>query len=38
MNEVGQWMFIIAKPIKILVWHNVSEMQGRTAMRDGEWL
>ena len=38
MNEAGQWVFLIAKPIKILVWHNVSEMSGRTAMRDGEWL
>jgi len=38
IEEAGQWVFIVAKPIKILVWQNVVEMPGRTAMRDGEWL
>jgi hypothetical protein len=38
IKEAGQWVFIVAKLIKILVWQNVAEMKGRTAMRDGEWL
>jgi Pyridoxamine 5'-phosphate oxidase len=38
INESGHWVFIVAKPVKILVWQNVAEMSGRTVMRDGEWL
>jgi Pyridoxamine 5'-phosphate oxidase len=38
IKEAGQWAFIVVKPIKVLVWQNLSEIPGRTAMRDGEWL
>jgi Pyridoxamine 5'-phosphate oxidase len=38
ISEAGEWVFIVAAPIRILVWQNVAEVRGRTVMRDGEWL
>jgi Pyridoxamine 5'-phosphate oxidase len=38
IKEDGRCVFIVATPIKILVWQNVAEIMGRTVMRGGEWL
>ena len=38
IKEDRRWIFIVATPIEILVWQNVAEITGRTAMRAGELL
>lgn len=36
-DESGDWSLLIATPRTIRSWANVSEISGRTIMRDGNW-
>ncbi|MGW6929019.1 pyridoxamine 5'-phosphate oxidase family protein [Lentzea sp. NPDC054927] len=34
----GEWVVLVLRPQRILVWRDVAETKGRTVMRDGAWL
>jgi hypothetical protein len=34
----GDWVYVLLSPARIQVWRDVSEIAGRTVMRDGTWL
>jgi len=37
-GESGAWVFLRCRPVTVLVWRNVEEIEGRTVMRKGVWL
>lgn len=36
--EPGEWSLLTLAPIRVQAWNSVSEINGRTIMRDGAWL
>jgi hypothetical protein len=36
--ERGDYVYIVATPIRVQAWRHVGEISGRTVMRDGSWL
>jgi hypothetical protein len=37
-HEEGEWVFLRARPERILTWNGPAEIEGRTVMRNGTWL
>lgn len=37
-SDGGDWVYVLLSPARIQVWRDVSEIAGRTVMRDGTWL
>jgi len=36
--ESGEWSLVVLSPTRIQAWRNVGEIEGRTVMRDGNWI
>lgn len=34
----GEWTFLLLRPVRIQVWREANEIEGRTVMRDGTWI
>jgi Pyridoxamine 5'-phosphate oxidase len=37
-SDGGDWVYVLLKPTRILVWRDVDEIAGRTVMTAGKWL
>ena len=37
-EQDGEWVYLLARPERILTWNGPDEIEGRTVMRNGRWL
>jgi hypothetical protein len=37
-DQEGDWVFLVARPDRILAWNGPEEIEGRTVMRSSVWL
>ena len=37
-TQDGDWVYLLARPDRILTWNGPDEIEGRTVMRSGSWL
>lgn len=37
-DDGGAWVFLRCRPVSVLVWRNLEEIDGRVVMRKGAWL
>jgi len=37
-EQSGEWVVIVLRPTRILVWRDAAEITGRTVMRGSVWL